>query len=103
MTGWGEAAFDAYLPADMVLGQADIAVVVTDRLSNLKFINDYAARLFRISGDAARLAGSVLHAMFIGIMVKWFMDPKQPMSPHELAEGLRIIAEQMTGSKRADA
>ena len=53
--------------------------------------------------DAARLAGSVLHAMFIGIMVKWFMDPKQPMSPHELAEGLRIIAEQMTGSKRADA
>ena len=57
MTGWGEAAFDAYLPADMVLGQADIAVVVTDRLSNLKFINDYAARLFRISGDVARLAG----------------------------------------------
>ena len=31
------------------------------------------------------------------------MDPKQPTSPHELAEGLRIIAEQMTGSKRADA
>ncbi len=57
MTGWGEAAFDAYLPADMVLGQADIAVVVTDRLSNLLYINDYAARLFRISGDIARLAG----------------------------------------------
>ena len=57
MTGWGEAAFDAYLPADMVLGQADIAVVVTDRLSNLLFINDYAARLFRVSGDVARLAG----------------------------------------------
>ena len=57
MTGWGEAAFDAYLPADMVLGQADIAVVVTDRLSNLLFVNDYAARLFRISGDVARLAG----------------------------------------------
>jgi serine phosphatase RsbU (regulator of sigma subunit) len=57
VTGWGEATFDAYLPADMVLGQADIAVVVTDRLSNLKFINDYAARLFRISGDVARLAG----------------------------------------------
>ena len=57
MTGWGEAAFDAYLPADMVLGQADIAVVVTDRLSNLLFVNDYATRLFRISGDVARLAG----------------------------------------------
>ena len=57
MTGWGEAAFDAYLPADMVLGQADIAVVVTDRLSNLLFINEYAARLFRVSGDVTRLAG----------------------------------------------
>ena len=57
MTGWGEAAFDAYLPADMVLSQADIAVVVTDRLSNLLYLNEYAARLFRISGDVARLAG----------------------------------------------
>jgi serine phosphatase RsbU (regulator of sigma subunit) len=54
---WGEAAFDAYLPADMVLGQADIAVVVTDRLSNLLYVNQYAARLFRISGEVARLAG----------------------------------------------
>src|SRR6202522_4387837 len=41
----------------MVLGQADIAVVVTDRLSNLLYINEYAARLFRISGDVGRLAG----------------------------------------------
>ena len=57
MTSWGEAAFDAYLPADMVLGQADIAVVVTDRLSNLLYVNEYAVRLFRISGDVARLAG----------------------------------------------
>src|SRR5437879_9433562 len=57
MTGWGEAAFDAYLPADMVLSQADIAVVVTDRLSNLLYVNQYAARLFRVSGDVARLAG----------------------------------------------
>ncbi len=57
MTGWGEAAFDAYLPADMVLGHADIGVVVTDRLSNLLYVNEFAARLFRISGDVARLAG----------------------------------------------
>jgi serine phosphatase RsbU (regulator of sigma subunit) len=57
VTGWSEAAFDAYLPADMVLAQADIAVVVTDRLSNLLYLNEYAARLFRISGDVARLAG----------------------------------------------
>ncbi len=57
MTGWGEAAFDAYVPAEMVLGQADIAVVVTDRLNNLLYINEYAAGLFRVSGDVARLAG----------------------------------------------
>jgi serine phosphatase RsbU (regulator of sigma subunit) len=57
VTGWGEAAFDAYLPADMVLDHADIAVVVTDRLSNLLYVNEFAARLFRISGDVARLAG----------------------------------------------
>jgi hypothetical protein len=30
-------------------------------------------------------------------MAKWFMAPDQALSPHELAEGLRIIAERMTG------
>jgi len=55
--GPGEAAFDAYLPADLVLGQADIGVIVADRLGNLLYMNDYAARLFRVSGDLARLAG----------------------------------------------
>ena len=63
MTGWGDAAFDAYLPADMVLGHADIAVVVTDRLSNLIYLNDFAARLFRIPGDAARLAGCPVESL----------------------------------------
>ena len=57
MTGLGEGVFDAYLPADMVLGHADIAVVVTDRLCNLLYVNEFAAGLFRISGDLARLAG----------------------------------------------
>ncbi len=67
MTGWGEAAFDPYLPADTVLSQADIAVVVTDRLSNLLYLNEYAARLFRISGDVAQLAGcSVLSLGLLG-------------------------------------
>ncbi len=60
MTSWGEAAFDAYLPADMVLGQADIGVVVADRLSNLLFLNEYAVRLFRLPGDVRQLAGSPL-------------------------------------------
>jgi len=58
MTSRGEAAFDAYLPADMVLGQADIGVVVADRLGNLLFLNDYAARLFRLPGDVGQLAGA---------------------------------------------
>jgi serine phosphatase RsbU (regulator of sigma subunit) len=58
MTSCGEAAFDAYLPAEMVLGQADIGVVVADRLSNLLFLNEYAVRLFRIPGDVSQLAGS---------------------------------------------
>ena len=57
MTGWGEGVADAYLPAGTVLDHADIAVVVTDRLGSLLYLNEFAARLFRISGDLARLAG----------------------------------------------
>jgi serine phosphatase RsbU (regulator of sigma subunit) len=63
VTGWGDAAFDAYLPAEMVLGYADIAVVVTDRLSNILYLNEFAARLFRVSGDAARLAGCPVESL----------------------------------------
>ena len=47
--------------------------------------------------EAARKAGSVLHALFIGIVVKWFMDPKQALSARELTEGLRIVTGHMTG------
>lgn len=47
--------------------------------------------------EPAREAGSVLHALFIGVMVKWFMAPEQALSAHELTEGLRIIADRMTG------
>jgi AcrR family transcriptional regulator len=52
--------------------------------------------------EAARTAGSVLHALFIGIIVKWFMDPEQALSAHELAEGMRIISERMAGRDRTD-
>jgi hypothetical protein len=48
--------------------------------------------------EAARQAGSVLHALFIGIVVKWFMDPKQALSARELTEGLRIVTTHMTGT-----
>jgi serine phosphatase RsbU (regulator of sigma subunit) len=63
VTGWGEAAFDAYLPAEMVLGHADIAVVVTDRLSNILYVNEFAAGLFRVPGDVARLAGCPVESL----------------------------------------
>jgi serine phosphatase RsbU (regulator of sigma subunit) len=57
VTGWGEGVSDAYLPAALVLGHADIGVVVTDRLGNLLYVNEFAARMLRIPGDLARLAG----------------------------------------------
>jgi hypothetical protein len=41
--------------------------------------------------------------MFIGIIVKWFMDPDQALSARELAEGMRILAERMTGTGPQDA
>jgi AcrR family transcriptional regulator len=51
--------------------------------------------------EQARTAGAVLHALLIGVMVKWFMAPGQAPTARELAEGLRIIAEHMTGKDRA--
>ena len=68
MTSWGEAAFDAYLPPDMVLGQADIGVVVADRLGTLLFLNEYAARLFRIT-DEVSPAGRLVRP--VGRPVRW--------------------------------
>ena len=47
--------------------------------------------------QSARTAGTVLHAMFIGIMVKWFMAPAEALSARELTDGLRVISERMTG------
>jgi AcrR family transcriptional regulator len=51
---------------------------------------------------AAHKAGSVLHAMFIGFAIKWFMDPEKALPAHDLAEGMRIIAEHMTRSEGDD-
>ena len=53
--------------------------------------------------EAARTAGSVMHALFIGIIVKWFMDPQQALSAGELTEGLRIVTEHMAGPGQQDA
>jgi len=52
--------------------------------------------------EASRAAGAVLHAFFIGLMAKWFIDPEQAASPRELADGMRILAERMTASGAGD-
>jgi serine phosphatase RsbU (regulator of sigma subunit)/anti-sigma regulatory factor (Ser/Thr protein kinase) len=63
MTRWDDAAFDAYLPSDMVLGEAEVGVIVADRLSNLLYLNRHAARLLGLGSDAVRFAGQPLHAL----------------------------------------
>jgi serine phosphatase RsbU (regulator of sigma subunit) len=63
MTWRNEGAFDPYLPAELVLRQAEIGVVVTDRQGNVLFANEYVALLLRLPGDAARLAGQPMHAL----------------------------------------
>ena len=52
--------------------------------------------------ETARMAGSVLHALFIGIMVKWFMDPGQALSAAEVAQGLQIIGARLRGGAAGD-
>ncbi len=49
--------------------------------------------------DVARTAGGILHALFIGLMVKYFMDPAQALTAAELAQGMQAIAERMTGQR----
>ena len=63
MTRWNEGVFDPYLPAELVLRQAEIGVIVADRQGNVLFVNDYLVRLLRLSGDTAKLAGQPLHAL----------------------------------------
>jgi AcrR family transcriptional regulator len=47
--------------------------------------------------EVARTAGAVLHALIIGLLVKWSMDPAQAPSGHDVVEGLRQITERVTG------
>jgi PAS domain S-box-containing protein len=63
MTRLNEGAFDPYLPAELVLRQAEIGVIVTDRRGNVLFANEYVALLLGLTGDAARLAGQPMHAL----------------------------------------
>jgi len=45
--------------------------------------------------EAARLAGTVMHALFIGLMAKYFLAPKQAPTAEEFAAGLRILAQRV--------
>jgi AcrR family transcriptional regulator len=45
--------------------------------------------------EASRLAGTVMHALFIGLMAKYFLDPKQALTAEEFAAGLRIVAQRI--------
>ena len=44
---------------------------------------------------SARSAGAVLHAFFIGLMAKYYLDPDGAPSASELADGMRTVAERM--------
>jgi AcrR family transcriptional regulator len=35
--------------------------------------------------------GKLYHAILIGVMAQWFIDPKTAMSGHELVEALRVV------------
>jgi AcrR family transcriptional regulator len=53
--------------------------------------------------EQARKAGAILHGLFIGIMVKWFLDPDRALSAGDLTEGVKIVAERMAAGVAADA
>jgi PAS domain S-box-containing protein len=63
MTRWDEGVFDPYLPAQLVLREAEIGVIVADRHGNILFVNEFAARLLRLPGDPSRLAGQPLQTL----------------------------------------
>lgn len=63
MTRWNEGVFDPYLPAELVLREAEIGVIVADRQDNILFVNEFVSRLLRLSGDGSGLAGQPLHTL----------------------------------------
>jgi serine phosphatase RsbU (regulator of sigma subunit) len=60
VTRWDESAIAPYLPAELVLSQAEVGVLVTDRLGRLLFVNQHAIRLLHLPGDGTALAGQPL-------------------------------------------
>ena len=58
MTRWSES-----LPAELVLRQAEIGVIVADRTGNVVFANEYVARMLRLDFASAPLAGKPLSGL----------------------------------------
>jgi AcrR family transcriptional regulator len=52
---------------------------------------------------SARAAGAVLHAFFIGLMAKYYLDPGGMPSARELSDGMRIVADLMRAPGAGDA
>ena len=65
MNPWPDAG-ESFLPAAMLLDQAEMAVIVTDRRSNLLYVNAYALRLFEVPGDAGPFIGQSVLAVAFG-------------------------------------
>jgi hypothetical protein len=66
MNPGADTASEWYLPAEMLLDQADMAIIITDRRSNLLYVNPFAARLFRVPGDVSRLIGQPVFSLGFG-------------------------------------
>jgi AcrR family transcriptional regulator len=49
--------------------------------------------------EASRLAGPVMHSLFIGLLAKYFLDPKHAPTAQEFAEGLRIVAQRVLAAR----
>ena len=68
MTDWAaDDGYEAYLPAETILGQVAAAVVVTDRQGNLLYANPFAVSLFGFPATAGKMLGQpVLSLGFTG-------------------------------------
>jgi PAS domain S-box-containing protein len=51
MKRWGENPVDAQLPPETVLNQAEMAVIVCDRYSNVIYCNDFTEKLLGFGGS----------------------------------------------------
>jgi serine phosphatase RsbU (regulator of sigma subunit) len=58
MTRWSES-----LPAELVLSQAEIGVIVADQAGDVAFANDYIIRLLRLTDPASALIGKPLGSL----------------------------------------